>query len=74
MVSLAAVHPNWLGVPDVKSGSGERTIYIIGGDGYATVFVRQGTFQIARRKTDNPESKPSGKGWQGPSKVDWVTV
>ena len=74
MVGLAAVHPDWLSVTDIKPGTGEGPIYIIGADRYAMGLVSQRMSQVAMMRTDNPESKPFGKGWQGPSKVDWVTV
>ena len=73
MISLTAVYPDWLSVTDIKFGTGEGPIYIISADRYAMVLVSKGLSQFVRR-TDNPESKPSGKGRQGVSKVDWVTV
>jgi len=39
VISLATVHPNWLGVTDIKPSSGEGPIYVLSGDRYATIFV-----------------------------------
>jgi len=61
MISLAAVHPDWLSVTDIKPGSGEGSVHIVGADRYAIILVSQWMSQVVRR-TDNPESKPFGKG------------
>ena len=39
MITLAAVHPDWLSVTDIKPCSGEGPVYIIGANRYAMVLV-----------------------------------